>query len=100
MEVRPSSSAERRLVVGIDEPRPGGPAGLEPDGDRPAGRRPAREVDDGAQLAHRLEEIDGDLGIAVQPADLEAAFARLAVIAARPGPPGPSARIQDDPAEE
>ena len=68
-----------RLAVGTDDPRPGGSAGLEPDGDRPAGRRLAREIHRAAQLALRLEEVDGDLGIGVEPVDFEATVAHLAV---------------------
>ena len=68
-------STRDRLAAGIDEPRLGGAAGLEPDGDRSAGRRLAREVDGRAQLALRVEEVDGDLGIGVEPVQLEAAVA-------------------------
>ena len=49
-----------RLGLGVNQPRRGCAAGLEPDGQRSPGRRLARELGDRPELALRLEEDDGD----------------------------------------
>ena len=69
-----------RLAAGIDEPHLGGAAGLEPDGDRPAGRRLAREVDGNAELALRFEKVKGDLSSRIEPVELEMAVVNAAVV--------------------
>ncbi len=71
--------ARERLAAGVDQPRLGGAAGLEPDGDRSVGRRLAREIDRRAQLMMRVEEVDGDFGVGVEPMDLEPAALHAAV---------------------
>ena len=72
-----------RLAAGVDQPRLGGAAGLEPDGDRSAGRRLAREIDRCAELMMRVEEVDGDFGVGIEPVDLEPAALHAAVMISR-----------------
>ena len=80
--VRPVGVARAgdRLAGGVDQPRPGRAAGLEPDGDRSVRRRPAREQRGRPQVVLGIEEVDGDLGVSGQAVHREVPVPHRAVV--------------------